>query len=182
MMTSAFSKLSVSTLSGPALATACLFLASALASMPALAQVQGNPLDALPKTTVAPTAPMKINIEQQAPNQALQKLLTSHLVPSSFQIAGVKALPFDLVAAQFAPLVNRDTTVAELLATADKVTQMYRERGYPLSFAFIPAQNFDKNIVVVTVVEGYVKTVKVEGNPGSGAARLQAIAEQLQTD
>lgn len=144
--------------------------------------VQGSPLDALPKPEAPPSAPMTVNIQPQAPDPALQKLLNSHLVPSHFQIAGVKALPFEQVAAQFAPLAKHDTTVAELLAAANKVTQMYREHGYPLSFAFIPAQSFENNVVAVTVVEGYVKTVKVEGNAGSGDQRLKAIAEQLQQD
>lgn len=170
--------------SGMCASAACVLvtLTAALTALPASSQVQGNPLDSLPQAAPPPSAPMEINIEPQAPDPALQNLLNSHLVPSRFQISGVKALPFELVAAQFSPLANRDTTVAQLLAAAEKVTQLYRERGYPLSFAFIPAQNFDKNIVVVTVVEGYVKTVKVDGNAGNGAARLAKIAEQLQQD
>lgn len=112
----------------------------------------------------------------------MQKLLNSYPASSRFQIAGVKALPFEQVAAQFAPLANRDSTVAELLAAADKVTQMYREHGYPWSFAFIPAQRFEGNVVLSTVVEGYVKTVKVEASPGNSEQRLKAIAEQLQQD
>lgn len=161
----------------------CVSLSAALHMTPASADnrspVQGNPLDSLPKPEIAPSAPMTINIQPQAVDPALEKLLNSHLVPSRFQIAGVKTIPFDQVAAEFAPLANRDTTVAELLTAANKVTAMYRERGYPLSFAFIPAQTFENNIVIVSVVEGYVRSVKVEGNPGYGEERLKLIAEQL---
>ncbi|SFH99936.1 Hemolysin activation/secretion protein [Collimonas sp. OK307] len=144
--------------------------------------LQGNPADTLPKAEAPPSAPVTINIQTQAVDPALQKLLASHLTPSRFQIAGVKTLPFDQIAALFAPLANRDTTVAELLAAANKVTQMYQDRGYPLSFAFIPAQSFENNVVVVTVVEGYVKNVKIEGNPGGNEERLKQIAEQLQQE
>ncbi|SFA80612.1 Hemolysin activation/secretion protein [Collimonas sp. OK607] len=144
--------------------------------------LQGNPADTLPKAEAPPSAPVTINIQTQAVDPALQNLLASHLTPSRFQIAGVKTLPFDQVAALFAPLANRDTTVAELLAAANKVTQMYQDRGYPLSFAFIPAQSFENNVVVVTVVEGYVKNVKIEGNPGGNEERLKQIAEQLQQE
>ncbi|QRX83036.1 ShlB/FhaC/HecB family hemolysin secretion/activation protein [Glaciimonas sp. PAMC28666] len=149
------------------------------ASADSRSPLQGNPIDTLPLPEAAPRAPMTINVQPQAIDPALVKLLNSHLVPSRFQISGVKTLPFDQIAAQFAPFANHDTTVAELLTAANKVTQMYREQGYPLSFAFIPAQNFENNIVVVTIVEGYVKNVKVEGNPGNGENRLKAIAEQL---
>ncbi|WP_061532375.1 ShlB/FhaC/HecB family hemolysin secretion/activation protein [Collimonas arenae] len=144
--------------------------------------LQGNPADTLPKAEAPASPPVTINIQTQAVDPALQKLLTSHLTPSSFKIAGVQALPFDEVAALFAPMANRDTTVAELLQAANKVTAMYQERGYPLSFAFIPAQTFENNVVVVSVVEGYVKTVKVEGNPGGSEERLKQIAEQLQQE
>jgi len=144
--------------------------------------LQGNPADTLPKAEAPPSAPVTISIQTQAVDPALQKLLASHLTPSRFQIAGVKTLPFDQIAALFAPLANRDTTVAELLAAANKVTQMYQDRGYPLSFAFIPAQSFENNVVVVTVVEGYVKNVKIEGNPGGNEERLKRIAEQLQQE
>nr|WP_246541594.1 POTRA domain-containing protein [Collimonas antrihumi] len=163
---------------------ACCLMASY--SLPAYADgrspLQGNPADTLPKAEAPASAPVTINIQTQAVDPALQKLLASHLTPSRFQIAGVKTLPFDQVAALFAPLANRDTTVAELLATANKVTQMYQDQGYPLSFAFIPAQTFENNVVVVTVVEGYVKNVKIEGNPGGNEDRLKQIAEQLQQE
>ncbi|WP_230413980.1 ShlB/FhaC/HecB family hemolysin secretion/activation protein [Collimonas silvisoli] len=144
--------------------------------------LQGNPADTLPKAEAPPSAPVTLNIQTQAVDPALQKLLASHLTPSRFQIVGVKTLAFEPIAAQFAPLANRDTTVAELLAAANKITQMYQDQGYPLSFAFIPAQSFENNVVVVTVVEGYVKNVKVEGNPGASEERLTRIAEQLQQD
>ncbi|WP_194270657.1 ShlB/FhaC/HecB family hemolysin secretion/activation protein [Glaciimonas soli] len=154
--------------------------------LPALADarspLQGNPADTLPKVEAPASAPMTINIQTQGVDPALQKLLTSHLTPSRFQIAGSKTLPFDQIAAVFAPLANRDTTVAELLAAANTVTKMYQDQGYPLSFAFIPAQSFENNVVVVSIVEGYVKNVKVEGNPGNSEERLKQIAEQLQQD
>ncbi|MGB7194457.1 MAG: POTRA domain-containing protein [Collimonas pratensis] len=144
--------------------------------------LQGNPTDTLPKAEAPASSTVTINVQTQPVDPAMQKLLASHLVPSRFQIAGSKTLPFEEIAALFAPMANRDVTVAELLAAANKVTQMYQDRGYPLSFAFIPAQTFENNVVVVTVVEGYVSNVKVEGNPGGSEERLKLIAEQLQQD
>ncbi|MEO6920001.1 MAG: POTRA domain-containing protein [Collimonas sp.] len=157
-----------------------------LTAAPALADsrspLQGNPTDALPKTEAPASPTVTINVQTQPVDPAMQKLLASHLTPSSFKIAGGKALPFEEVAALFAPMANRDTTVAELLAAANKVTQMYQDRGYPLSFAFVPAQSFENNVVLITLVEGYVQNVKVEGNPGGSEERLKRIAEQLQQD
>jgi hemolysin activation/secretion protein len=143
---------------------------------------QGNPFDSLPRLEPAPAPAVTVDIQKQPTDPAVLRLLASRIVPAKFQIAGVKTLPFDTVAAQFSPLTNREVTVADLLQAAANVTRLYQEKGYPLSFAFIPAQTFQDNIVVVNVVEGYVDTVKIEGNPGASEERLRDIAEQLKDD
>jgi hemolysin activation/secretion protein len=143
---------------------------------------QGNPLDNLPKLDPSPAPTVTVDIQPQALDPAMQRLLMSRIVPSRFKIAGVESIPFELVAAEFSPLTNREVTVAELLQAANKVTQIYQAKGYPLSFAFVPAQSFKDNIVEINVVEGYVSSVKIEGNPGASEERLRNIAEQLKAD
>jgi hemolysin activation/secretion protein len=152
------------------------------ASADARSAGQGNPLDNLPKLEPSPAPAVTVDIQPQALDPAMQRLLASRIVPSRFKIAGVESIPFELVAAEFAPLTNREVTVAELLQAANKVTQIYQAKGYPLSFAFVPAQTFQDNIVEINVVEGYVSTVKIEGNPGASEERLRNIAEQLKED
>lgn len=143
---------------------------------------QGNPLDTLPKLEAAPAQPVVTDIQAPSQNPAMQRLLASRITPSRFRIAGVESLPFETVAAEFAPLTNREITIAELLQAAANVTRLYQEKGYPLSFAFVPDQTFKDNIVVVNVVEGYVNDIKIQGNAGASAPRLRKIAEQLKTD
>ena len=126
------------------------------ASADARSAGQGNPLDNLPKLEPSPAPAVTVDIQPQALDPAMQRLLASRIVPSRFKIAGVESIPFELVAAEFAPLTNREVTVAELLQAANKVTQIYQAKGYPLSFAFVPAQTFQDNIVEINVVEGYV--------------------------
>ncbi|GAC1376104.1 MAG: POTRA domain-containing protein [Aquirhabdus sp.] len=125
---------------------------------------------------------MTINVQTPAPNPALENLLNSHLVVSGFKIDGVKTLPYEQVFAQFSGFVNRDTTVAELLTAANSVTQMYHDHGYPLSFAFVPAQTFENNVVTITVVEGYVKAVQIVGDHTNDSKYLQKITAQLKQE
>lgn len=143
---------------------------------------QGNPLDSLPQIKTQPSKPVVIDIQTPAPNDAMQRLLATRIKPSRFQIAGVKSIPFEQIAAEFSPITNRDITIAELLQAANNVTRLYQEKGYPLSFAFVPDQSFKDNVVVINVVEGYVSSVKIEGNPGASEERLRKIAEQLTND
>lgn len=155
-------------------------------SMPVLADArspgQGNPLDSLPQVKPQPTRPVVIDIQKPAADAAMQRLLASRIKPSRFQIAGVKSIPFEQIAAEFTSITNREITIAELLQAANNVTKLYQEKGYPLSFAFVPDQTFKDNVVVVNVVEGYVSTVKIEGNPGASEERLREVAEQLKQD
>ena len=144
--------------------------------------VQGDPTQTLPN--IAPSKPPQSNVTVQVerPSSALQNLLAAKLTPKHFRIEGAKTLPFDQVAAKFTPLANREITVAELLQAAESVTQMYKDAGYPLSFAFVPAQSFENGDVLITVVEGYVANVTVRGKAGPSEARLRKIAEQLKKD
>ncbi|AZG16193.1 ShlB/FhaC/HecB family hemolysin secretion/activation protein [Cupriavidus pauculus] len=144
--------------------------------------VQGDPTQTLP--SIAPSKPAQSNVTVQVerPDSALQNLLASRLTPRHFQIEGAKTLPFDQIAAKFTPLANREITVAELLQAAESVTQMYKDAGYPLSFAFVPAQAFENGNVLITVVEGYVANITVKGKPGPAEGRLRKIAEQLKKD
>ena len=118
--------------------------------------------------------------QPQAPH--IQELLARHLTPQKIQVDGVKAIPFDEVAQRFTPLVGRDVTIGELMETANSVTALYKERGYALSFAFVPAQTFENDVVRITVVEGYVADVKVKGDPGPAEKRIRAIADRIRAD
>lgn len=62
------------------------------------------------------------------------------------------------------------------------MTKLYQDRGYALSFAFIPAQTFENGVVRVTVVEGYVADVKVTGKPGAMESKIRAIAAHITAD
>jgi hemolysin activation/secretion protein len=151
----------------------------------ALAQTRpaanGNPLEALPQVNAPSKAP-SVTVQVQQPALQLQQLLATHLKPSSVQIDGVKAIPFSEVAQRFAPLVRKDITIGDLIETANGVTKLYAERGYALSFAFIPAQTFENGVVRVTVVEGYVANVKITGNPGGTEQKIREIAEHIRNE
>jgi hemolysin activation/secretion protein len=66
--------------------------------------------------------------------------------------------------------VGRELTVPDLLTAAQAITRYYRERGYILARAFLPAQEIRDGHVDIAVVEGQVDSVVVR--PG-GALRLR---------
>lgn len=132
-----------------------------------LPQVPRPSVSAQPAETVVP------------PQQTLQDRMAQTLTPTRFRVAGVTALPFEQVSGIFAPLAGKTVTVGELVAKAQAVTQLYQTAGYVLSYAVIPAQTFKDGVVDVTVIEGYVNTVTIQGNAGKSEKAIRKIAEEL---
>lgn len=155
----------------------CLLGMAVVSPVTAQVRAPANPLQTLPRTEVPRQAPVQVSV--QAPSEALKALLATRLTPSRFDVVGVKSVPFTDVAALFAPMRGKAITVGDLVGAADKVTAMYREHGYALSFAFIPSQTFADGVVRVTVVEGYVAKVDLRGDTGNMDKRLRAIAARI---
>lgn len=142
----------------------------------------GDLSQTLPKVE-APKAPqVSVQIQSGNRNSALEQLLAQPITPSHFAIEGVKALPFNVVAALFAPLAGKQVTVGDLVRTSNAVTKLYQDRGYVLSSCFIPAQDFAGGNVHVVVVEGYVGKVSLSGNPGAAESKIRAIAGHMLED
>jgi hemolysin activation/secretion protein len=63
-------------------------------------------------------------------------------------------------------------SINQLQQVADKVAAYYREHGYILAQAFVPAQKVVDGVVVVQVLEGKLSGVTVEGNKHYPASTL----------
>jgi len=137
-----------------------------------------NPLQALPQIR-APQPSSNVTVQVQQQTSALQKLLATRIKPTHFQVSGVKSISFDEVAKRFTPLAGKEVTIGQIVDTANGVSEMYKSRGYALSFAFVPQQDFHDGVVKITVVEGYVSDVKIHGDAGSLEPRIRSIAAHI---
>lgn len=146
--------------------------------------LRGNPVDAMPQIERPPGATQPPPVVQAAtPEQlALQARLAQRIVPRHFDVTGVHEMPFEEVSALLAPLSGKEISLGELVQQVDKITQLYRDRGYPLSFALVQNQSFANGLVVVTVVEGYIGTVRIEGDIGNAQDRLESLGEPLKQE
>lgn len=155
----------------------CLMGMSFVVAAHAQVRTPANPLQTLPRTEAPRQAPVTVNV--QAPAAALEEVLSRHVTPARFEVEGVRSIPFDQVVALFAPMQGKDVQVRDLVAAANKVTALYKAKGYALSFAFIPSQDFARGIVRVTAVEGYVAGVDLNGDAGNMDGRIRAIAAHI---
>lgn len=70
-------------------------------------------------------------------------------------------------------------SINQLQEAANKVAAYYREHGYILAQAFVPAQQVTNGEVVVQVLEGRLAGVVVEGNQGYSADTLRRPFDSL---
>ncbi|MGR4871387.1 ShlB/FhaC/HecB family hemolysin secretion/activation protein [Variovorax sp. LARHSF232] len=139
-----------------------------------------DPLDLLPKpaSPAQPTPAPQLDLKTPAGPGRLDQRLT----PARFDIEGVNALPFADLAGLFAPLAGQPVTVGQLAAVARVASAKYRDAGYPLSFVYLPEQDFAGGVVRVVAVEGYIASVRIEGDAGAAEPKLREMAQLLQAD
>jgi len=97
-------------------------------------------------------------------------------VLSQVTIDGAVALPAAGFAGLYAGRIGQTVTLAELYQWADAITKAYREAGYVLSRAVVPAQKISGGAVHIAVVEGFIDQVIVQGDTSPA---LVAYGEKL---
>lgn len=61
-------------------------------------------------------------------------------------------------------LLGKEISLADVYRLAAEITLKYRSDGYVLSRAVVPAQRIKDGEVIITVIEGYIDGITIEGN------------------
>jgi hemolysin activation/secretion protein len=102
--------------------------------------------------------PPALPAEPEAPTDVPATLFVTAFVVEGSTI--FSAEDFANVTAEF---TGRELSFAELLQVRTKVTQLYVERGYVTSGAFIPPQTLEGGVVKIQVIEGSLEDINVTG-------------------
>lgn len=156
----------------------CLSSAVAIADAP----LRGNPVDALPSVESPPSAkptPPPLALPLPSVQAALQARLQQQIQVKSFDVSGSSSIPFSDITAILTPLSGRKLSIAELIQEVNKITLLYQHAGYPLSFAVLQEQDFAQGKVKITVVEGYIGSLRLQGDAGQTEARIRRIAQPM---
>lgn len=78
--------------------------------------------------------------------------------------------------ALYGDLLGREVTLADIYRIADAITTRYRSDGYILSRAVVPAQRIVDGVVHITVIEGFIHRVTIQGKEN---AVTRSYADQL---
>lgn len=167
----------------------CLLVASVVAGHGVAAQAQITPRD-LPNTVqpgrdqplplpVAPDSDFDFSI--QAPKRTPVPRAADELTFTlrDITITGTTVYSAASLRPLYEPLIGREVKLADIIAVADAVEAKYREAGYILTRAFVPPQRVGDGVFTLSVVEGFVKALDVEGGNEAAQDRVKAYLQPV---
>lgn len=75
--------------------------------------------------------------------------------------------------------IGKPLNLHDLNKIAEKITQFYRDSGYALARAVVPAQRVESGVVRIEIIEGKIGKVSVEGNQKYPSALIAAQTARL---
>lgn len=94
---------------------------------------------------------------------------------NGFTLSGNQAISSELLLPLLSDLQGRVVSLGELQTGANRITELYRQRGYPLARAYLPAQEIDGGVVQIAVIEGRYGEVKVNNTSRTSEAALAPL-------
>jgi hemolysin activation/secretion protein len=145
---------------------------------------------------VGPIDPSRIQQELQPPKvpTRLEEIRIPHreeptvppgalevrFVLTSLEVAGVTVFPPERVQQLYQDKLNREISLADLYAIADRLNDLYRREGYFLSRAFVPEQRIQEGVARIDVIEGFVEAVVFVGATPAQEQRLRGFGDNIQ--
>src|SRR4028119_311313 len=106
---------------------------------------------------IPPTVP------PQPPSPVPPTLPNVAIEVKKIQVVGSTILSQDEINALVKPLEGRSATLEQLKQIADKITEIYLNRGYITSRAVLPPQTITAGVVQIQVIEGKLTRIEIEG-------------------
>lgn len=148
-------------------------------AMAAPAPVTGGGLQLRPPAAI-PAAPAKLDIQQRSPPAALgSEPGFLKIVVKSLKVTGAQAFAeADLIAMTgFRP--GNALTLGELQDMAQVIASHYRQNGYPVAQAYLPAQDINDGAVTIAVTEGHYGKVLVRNQTNIAGEVITDLMEGI---
>lgn len=154
------------------LAASLISLSVSAATAPDAGQVQQG-LDQQP-LELSPRQSLPLNLPDVPADPAADA--GPRLQVNGFTLEGNSALGSEELLGLLADLPGKELSVGQLQAAANRITRRYREQGYPLARAYLPAQEIEGGVVKIAVLEGRYGEIKVDNPVGLGGSALGPLS------
>lgn len=153
-------------------AASLISLSVSAATAPDAGQVQQG-LDQQP-LQLSPRQSLPLNLPDAPADPAADA--GPRLQVNGFTLEGNSALGSEELLGLLADLPGKELSVGQLQAAANRITRRYREQGYPLARAYLPAQEIEGGVVKIAVLEGRYGEIKVDNPMGLGGSALAPLS------
>ena len=121
----------------------------------------------------------EIRLPQSAPDGPPAGAETVSLVLRDVVVEGGTVYGPGELRPMYAADIGQTVTLARLFDVAAAIETKYREAGYVLTRAVIPAQTIDDGVFRIRVIEGFINNIVVEGEAGAVLPLIRAYAEKI---
>ena len=97
----------------------------------------------------------------------------------SLRFTGNVAFSANALAALVADIVGPGRSLQDLEVAARRISAYYREQGYAVARAYIPAQDIRDGLVTIAVLEGELGRTTLDNRSGLPATQAQAVLDTL---
>ncbi|MCZ7836840.1 ShlB/FhaC/HecB family hemolysin secretion/activation protein [Atlantibacter hermannii] len=98
------------------------------------------------------------------------------------QFIGGTRYPLKSLLAPFRPYAGKTVPLKTIIVLANDITARYKADGYPLSYAWLPDDNFHNGTIKIVLVEGYVAHSNIHSDNPHTAERLKRLSEQIMVE
>ena len=120
----------------------------------------GGQMQQLPTVPTAPGSLAPIEL-RSAPTPTASEASGAVFKVHRLQVSGASVYPEADLLKRVGFVPDRDLSLQTLQAMADRITQHYRENGYLLARAYLPAQDIREGVVTLVVLEGQYGQIKL---------------------
>ncbi|WP_407492454.1 ShlB/FhaC/HecB family hemolysin secretion/activation protein [Pseudooceanicola sp. MF1-13] len=154
-------------------------IATAVAGMlagSAVAQTAPTPGAVLQQTTSAPEAPVapSSQIVLPGPSETEKTGSTFPIPVRKLEISGNSLIDTDALHALVAADEGRTLTLDQLFEVVARITAAYRAAGYPVAYAYLPAQIVENGVIRIEVIEPVYDQIQVTGTSRFKAEQARA--------
>jgi hemolysin activation/secretion protein len=107
-----------------------------------------------------------IKIPESAPIKAPAGAENVRFVLNSLNVEGVTAYTPECIEKIYKKLIGNNVSLVEIYTVAEEIQRLYRDDGYFLARAILPAQSSQEGRLTIRVLEGSISEVVVQGDIG----------------
>ena len=114
-------------------------------------------------------------VEQQGKDEMAESSVAVKFVLKKVFHDSSAVLPEEEIQKVTADYLDKEIEIRDLQEMAEKITTLYREKGYVTCRAVIPPQRIHDGVVRVQLVEGRTGTIRMEGNKNTKEGYIRSV-------